>query len=158
MGRTLAPNPESAAEADESGGEVDLPQWAEQLGLTVNQVANEIDRLAYAEYVMAETHRAWGTDAVRVVNTRVMERGLRELELWPSDDPYAALMAVIDARIAELPDDAEEKTKLAKLRGQRRLVTGRGRTTAILMTRPGAIGCTSSRGAAPAGTAPTRRA
>jgi hypothetical protein len=43
------------------------------------------------------------------------EKGLRYLRIWPSDDPYEALLALLDPQIAQTADP-EKKSKLKVLR------------------------------------------
>lgn len=44
------------------------------------------------------------------------ERGARAVGQWPSDDPYKALLAVLDRRIYDEKTDPETKGKLSRLR------------------------------------------
>ena len=49
-------------------------------------------------------------------NSHLGEKGLRVVGAWPSDDPYDALLALLERKI-EATDDPAEKSKLAALRG-----------------------------------------
>lgn len=59
------------------------------------------------------------------------ERGARAVGLWPSDDPYELLVALLDRQIAA-EDSDDERTRLQRLRATVRDV-GKGTVTALLV-------------------------
>ena len=44
-------------------------------------------------------------------NSHLGERGLREIGAWPSDDPYDALLELIERQIAAAPDEAAKSNR-----------------------------------------------
>jgi hypothetical protein len=117
---------------DDTDEQLDLKATGEELSCTANQIGNEIERLQRAGYIDAEIYRAMSDDAVAVTGTRVLERGLRELDLWPSNEPYDALIEVIDERLRDLPEASEETTKLKALRAAV-VDVGKGAATGVLV-------------------------
>ncbi len=56
-------------------------------------------------------------------HARLAPAGARAVGLWPSSDPYEALLALLDRRVVEAPD---EDTR-SRLRRVRDTITGLGR-------------------------------
>jgi hypothetical protein len=48
-------------------------------------------------------------------NARLAPAGARVVGLWPSTDPYEALLALLERRVAEAPDE-ETRSKWRKVR------------------------------------------
>jgi hypothetical protein len=46
----------------------------------------------------------------------LLERGARAVGQWPTDDPYEALLALIDERLLDANLDEETQTKLQRFR------------------------------------------
>jgi hypothetical protein len=79
-------------------------------------VVTEIDRLAEAGYIRSGVHKTMTGGDPRpwfVDHPELAERGARAVGMWPADDPYDALMALVDRHIAEEPDE-EERSKLRR--------------------------------------------
>lgn len=88
-------------------------------GLEPNEVTDEVERLCAAGYLTGPLHEMGTGGDVRpwfLENSHLGERRLREIGAWPSDDPYDALLELIERQIAATPDEAT-KSKLAGLRG-----------------------------------------
>ncbi len=98
---------------------VNIGQIAAGTGLDPNEGTDEVERLCAAGYLTGPlTKMMTGGDPRPwfLENSHLGERGLRVVGAWPSDDPYEALLALLERRIVAT-DDPEEKSKLAKLRG-----------------------------------------
>jgi hypothetical protein len=82
-------------------------------GLEPNDVADEVQRLCNAGYLVGPLQMVGGMDArpYFLENSLLGEKGLRVVGAWPSDDPYEALVEILQRQIEET-SDPEKKTKL----------------------------------------------
>jgi hypothetical protein len=104
------------AERESAADLVMIPDIAQEAALDPEAVLVELSRLVNAGYVDGEVQIAGGgAENAHLLNPVLSERGARAVGLWPSDDPYEALMALIEKQLAE-EADTETKTKLQKLR------------------------------------------
>jgi hypothetical protein len=89
-----------------------------ETGLDPNVVAVELERLQEAGYVTGPLIKVTssGDDLSGwfLRNSSLSERGMRALGAWPSDDPYDALVALLERHIATTSDEAK-KSKLRAL-------------------------------------------
>ena len=92
---------------------------AEGTGLDPVQVATEVERLSSADYLAGSIRKLMSGDDPSpwfLENSSLGERGLRVVGAWPSDDPYEALMDLLEQHI-EATSDPTTKSKLSALRG-----------------------------------------
>jgi hypothetical protein len=97
-----------------------IPVWhiADATGIDPTDVAVELDSLIAAGYVVGPLRKTMsGGDPTSwfLESSSLGERGLREVGAWPSDDPYEALLDLLDRRI-EATSDPAERSKLAALK------------------------------------------
>lgn len=95
-----------------------LAEIAEEAGLTIDQVDAEIDLLVTGGWLGYEVVRMSGGKATyRLNHAGVYEKGARIIGRWPPDDPFDALLEMLDARLAEEGLDEDTRTKLERFRG-----------------------------------------
>jgi hypothetical protein len=101
--------------------------------MEVDPVAVELKRLVHGGYVGDQLRSNPGASAGSAELDRPMlyEPGARAVGLWPSDDPYEALLALIERQLAE-EGDTETKTKLRKLR-ETLAEVGKGTASGLLV-------------------------
>jgi hypothetical protein len=88
-------------------------------GIPPNDVVDEVERLCAAGYLTGPLQKLGSGGDVRqwfLENSLLRERGMRVVGAWPSDDPYEALVEILDRLIAAT-SDPEKRSKLTKLRG-----------------------------------------
>lgn len=91
---------------------------ADRTGLEPRQIAVEVERLIDGGFLSAKLAKPMAGGDVRpwhVNNVRLSPAGARVVGLWPSDNPYEALLAVLERRVAEAPDE-ETRSKWRKVR------------------------------------------
>lgn len=91
---------------------------ADRTGLEPRHVVVEVERLIEAGYLSGKLGGPMSGGDVRpwhIQNARLGAAGARVVGLWPSKDPYEALLAVLERRVAEAPDD-ETRSKWRKVR------------------------------------------
>ncbi len=71
-------------------------------------------RLYEAKYVEASIMSAWQSEMVTAREIKLLERGLRQVAVWPSEDPYAALVDLLEAQL-EAETEPEKRSKLQAL-------------------------------------------
>ncbi len=100
-------------------------------GLDDTDVRVALSRLYDSQYVTGTRLRNAGYGQ-GFQNLHLTERGLRAAGVWPNDDPFASLVAALQAQIDREPDD-ERKGKLRRLL---EAVVGAGRdvTVGVLTT------------------------
>jgi DNA-binding transcriptional ArsR family regulator len=92
-------------------------------------VARSLEALVDAGYVtLVDCSSMVGFDALDI---RLMERGRRATGQWPSDDPFDALVQVIEARSVDSGTDELTRTKLRGLLDDLQDV-GKATATAVL--------------------------
>lgn len=88
---------------------------AARAGLAPQLGSKLADRLAVANYIRASVQRD-GAGRIYVAHiTQVGERARRAVGQWPSEDPVARLLQLLDDQIAGEPDE-ERRSKLERLR------------------------------------------
>ena len=83
---------------------------ADLLGADPMAVAQEIDRLAAAGYIEGGLHKMLTGGDPRpwfIEHPGLAERGLRVVGMWPNEGPYDALVALVERRIADEPDEGQ---------------------------------------------------
>jgi hypothetical protein len=91
---------------------------AERTGLDPNHVAVEVERLIEGGYLAGTLAKPMSGGDVRpwrVSSARLAPTGARAVGLWPPSDPYQALLALLERRVAEAPDE-ETRSKWRKVR------------------------------------------
>jgi len=90
---------------------------ADRTGLEPKQVVVEVERLIEGGYLSGKLDKMI-SDNVRpwhINNARLAPAGARVVGLWPSTDPYEALLALLERRVADAPDE-ETRSKWRKVR------------------------------------------
>lgn len=117
-----------------AGPQTLIPIWqvTDATGIDVNEVSVELDRLIAAGYLVGPLTKlmAGGEPSNWFIANGLGERGLREVGAWPSNDPYEALVELLDHRIATTSDPAE-RSRLAAFKSCAAEV-GKGTIVAIL--------------------------
>lgn len=111
-----------------------IGQLAEVLDMDPMVLVDEIDRLAGAGYIRGGVHKMmtggnptpWFVD-----QTGLEERGARAVGMWPCEDPYDALLAIIEDAEAGEPDE-DRRSRLRKFRDSLQDV-GKSVATALLV-------------------------
>jgi hypothetical protein len=101
---------------------------ADALTADPDAVVTEIDRLAEANYIRGGVEKMMTGGDPRpwfIAHAELAERGARAVGLWPAEDPYDALVALLEQRINEEPDE-EHRLSLRKLGSA---LAGVGKTT-----------------------------
>jgi hypothetical protein len=94
----------------EGFGVVSIGELADATGLDPTAIAVELERLIADEFVDGEVKKLMSGGDVRpwrVVSPRLAERGARTVGAWPAEDPYEALLEIIDRKIDAAGDPAE---------------------------------------------------
>jgi hypothetical protein len=88
-----------------------------ETGLPTSVVAVELERLQEAGFVTGPLTKLMSGEDFSgwfLENSSLRERGMRALGAWPSDDPYDALVALLERRIEGTSDEGK-KSKLRAL-------------------------------------------
>lgn len=88
---------------------------ASATGLTDEDVALGIARLAEAEYVEYGSRLNHPGGGRSYVGIGLLERGLREVGVWPNEDVGSTFVTVMDEKI-ELASDPDQRSRLRSLR------------------------------------------
>ncbi len=91
---------------------------ADRTGLDPNHIVVEVERLIDDGFLAGKLAKLMTGGDVRpwhVNNARLAPSGARALGLWPSNDPYEALLALLERRVTEAPDE-DTRSKLRKVR------------------------------------------
>lgn len=99
---------------------------ADRTGLDPRHVVVEVERLLDGSYLSGKLTKLMTGGDVRpwhVSNVRLAPLGARAVGLWPSNDPYEVLLALLERRLAEAPDE-DTRSRLRKIRDT---ITGLGR-------------------------------
>jgi hypothetical protein len=116
------------SEHESEGMAVKSDALAKELGLDPRETSIEIERLVHSGYLTGKITHV-GPHLILALPA-LSEHGARAVGVWPSDDPYDGLVAVIEAKLIE-ESDPETKTKLRGLLGALGDV-GKGTATALL--------------------------
>jgi hypothetical protein len=84
-------------------------------GLTDEEVALGIERLAEAEYIEHGSRLIQTGGGRSYVGVRLLERGLREVGMWPREGVGETFVTVVDERIASA-SDPEQRSRLTIFR------------------------------------------
>jgi hypothetical protein len=88
---------------------------ARATGLTAQEVALGIERLAEAGYIEYSSRLNHSVGGQSYVGIGLLERGLREVGVWPNEGVGVTFVTVMDERI-ELASDPEQRSRLKSLR------------------------------------------
>jgi hypothetical protein len=109
------------AEIEEAQGElnmVSIGQISEVTGIEDKAVLTEVNRLIEGEFIFvggfSQPLMGGIVSGWTLVRARIGERGARTLNIWPPEDAYAAMLAIIDHHIASA--DGETASKLQGLK------------------------------------------
>ncbi len=105
---------EAIRDGEEAGEEVTLALLVDRLDLDERLVKLTLRRLYEAKYVEASIMSAWQSEMVTAREIKLLERGLRQVAVWPSEDPYAALVDLLEAQL-EAETEPEKRSKLQAL-------------------------------------------
>ncbi len=96
---------------------IELGTFAERYGLVADDaLVTEIERLMSAGYIEGNMMPTFGhVRDTAMASFRLLERSARTVGVWPPDDPYEALLRVIEIRIGEEIDE-DARSKLRKVR------------------------------------------
>jgi len=100
-------------------GIVNIRQIAAGTGLEPNEIADEVERLCAAGFIMGPLRKMQSGGDTRpwfLESSHLGEKGLRAVGAWPSDDSYQALLDLLERHIASAPDPVT-KSKLKALQG-----------------------------------------
>jgi hypothetical protein len=106
---------------------------ADELDLEPQETLNELNRLKTDGYIRFSEYRSGGT-SLRNIAIREIElfgKGAREIQQWPSNDPYATLLQILETSIDDETNDVE-KGNLIKFKDAA-LNVGQTVTAGILM-------------------------
>jgi len=117
---------EAIAAAEEAGERVNTADLVETTGLGEVETQLGIRALYDAEFIDGSDATTMG-DIFDLMLIRLLELGRQAVGQWPSEDQYAALLAVLDRQISEARD-ADERTRLERLRDA---AIGAGREVAV---------------------------
>jgi hypothetical protein len=111
---------EAIRDAEEAGEEANLTMMVERLKLAEKRDTNErvvkltLSRLLKAGFVDAEVLSGADDPMIAAHDITLLERGLRQVTVWPSEDPYAALVDLLEAQL-EAETEPEKRSKLQVL-------------------------------------------
>ena len=91
---------------------------ADRTGLDPRHVVVEVERLIEGGYLSGKLGGpVSGGDfrPMHISSARLAPAGARVVGLWPPDDPYEALLTLLERRVAEAPDE-ETRSKWRKAR------------------------------------------
>lgn len=88
---------------------------AAEVGLSEAEVEVELSRLLKAGYLTGIDMTGFA-GGLSLSGVRLEERGARVVGVWPSTDPYEALLALLDQRLVDPNLDDETKGKLRQVR------------------------------------------
>ena len=92
----------------------------------------ELKRLIEGGWIDALDTTGYG-GGLSLMEPRLTEKGARAVGRWPSNDPYEALMAVLESRIVDPDIDATTRSRLVRFRDG--LVdVGKGMVSGVLST------------------------
>lgn len=97
---------------------ISIHELAREADLEPLPVSVEVERLIESRHlVVKDLARPLSSDRAtgRLLLPHLGERGARAVGAWPAEDPYDNLLAVLERRISEEPDE-ERKSKLRRFR------------------------------------------
>ena len=106
---------EAIRDAEEAGEKASLFLLVERLQLDSRVAKLALGRLSQAGYVAGVIfNNPLAREVVDAPAVWLRERGLRAVAVWPSEDPYAALVAMLEAQL-EAETEPEKRSKLQAL-------------------------------------------
>jgi len=106
---------EAIRDAEEASEPTSLGLLVKRLELDERLVKLTLRRLSDAGYLTGVVYRdALTREVVSAPHVRLKERGLRAVEVWPSEDPYAALVDLLEAQL-EAETEPEKRSKIQAL-------------------------------------------
>jgi hypothetical protein len=106
---------EAIRDAEEAGEKASLFQLVERLDLDDRTAKLTLGRLSQAGYVGGVIfNNPLTREVVNAPAVWLRERGLRAVAVWPSEDPYTALVAILEAQL-EAETEPEKRSKLQAL-------------------------------------------
>jgi hypothetical protein len=117
---------------DEGKDIVTIGEIAEAAGLEAQPVLAELRRLVLEGFVGERIDVTMGANPryADLVSPSLLEKGARAVNAWPPEDPYDALVTLLDRRLAEETNE-ERRGKLQKTRDVV-LDVGKGVLTGVL--------------------------
>jgi hypothetical protein len=104
-------------DAEEAGEEMNLDVLAERVTLDDDFIRNHrlvaltLRRLLDARFIDATVLAAGDDPMIAAHDVVLLERGLRAVQVWPSKDPYAALVAMLEERL-ETETEPEKRSRI----------------------------------------------
>lgn len=109
---------------------VNSADLAEAIGAEHRLVRLELDRLLEQGLIVGTDATGFG-GVTTLVRVRLGAEGARIVGVWPSADPYDALLALLDERLLDPGVDEDEKSSLRKFRDSM-ITVGPGTLTGVL--------------------------
>jgi hypothetical protein len=110
--RVALPLIELVHEAEQTGGEPNLEAFCADTGAAKAVVNAELQRLLDAALITGKPiYGAGSTLPIRFPKAHVTSKGAEKLGLWPSSDPYDALVQLLQAAIADPDTSSEARSK-----------------------------------------------
>ena len=103
---------DAVAVAEEAGKAIGWGNVAETTGIEAEIVRRSLESLLSADYISGMAYHEGG-GSFEIANIRLTERGRRAVGQWPSGDPFVALTALLEHRIATESDPAR-RSKLQR--------------------------------------------
>jgi hypothetical protein len=112
---------EAIRDGEEAGEELELNMLAERVKLDADDgernlrlVKLTLGRLMKAGYIDGDVQGASDDPMFMGYDFVLLERGLRQVAVWPSEDPYLALVDLLEAQL-EAESEPERRSKLQAL-------------------------------------------
>ena len=98
-------------------GVITAREIAEVVKADRQEVASELERLCNDGYLDASVYKPGGADKGewQLNRSALTGKGLRVVGAWPSEDPYQALLELLDQKI-EQTEDGGQRSKLQALK------------------------------------------
>lgn len=101
---------EELAAAELADGDVDPTALADQFGMPRHLVVNTIRAFIEEGFVAGDDISADGLPMLRLHRPRLLAKGRRAVGAWPSNDPFEALLSLVERRIADETDEARKSS------------------------------------------------
>lgn len=118
---------------DDDVRDIGVAELAKRTDLTPGAVQRELRRLMDEDYILAEYDDGGYTRDpanAMLLEFQLSAAGARAVGTYPSRDPYEALVAILERRIAESPDE-ETRSRLRKLLDGVKRLTGEVGTNVV---------------------------
>ena len=111
---TLAlPALEEIANQERKGNRPGNADVAEAIGAARDALNREMENLVVSQYVEGTDVTGMTSRVSEYINLHLLERGKRAVGEWPSEDPYADLVALLEHRIAK-EENPERRSRLQR--------------------------------------------